>query len=419
MINNNNEPLNLSQQLALGSEAEKQQAFLTIKELAQNNQIFPASINNLYLQRAQGKIQSDFTVPAINIKGLTFAMARAIFKTALKNKIGAFIFELARSEISYTQQSPQEYVGLILAAAVAEKFVGPVFIQGDHFQFKPQPDLSNYQTELQTIKELSLKAIEAGFYNLDIDASTLVDYSQALVSDQQKNNFEATAKLVNFIRQHQPANLEISLGGEIGHIGGKNSTAEELQEFMLGFKQNLNPGLTGLSKISIQTGTQHGGTVLADGSLQAESLDFNTLATLSMLAQEYGMGGAVQHGASTLPEQCFSQFPQVKTLEIHLATEFQNIIFDHPDFPSELKTEMYRWLDTNKADRKQPSQTQAQFYYKNRKYVWAPFKAQLCNLSDEIKTSLMQTIEEKLELLFQQLNVMNTQELVKNSIVSI
>jgi len=419
MITNNLELLNLAQQLTLGNETEKQQAFNKIIELAQNNQIFPASINNLYLQRAQGKIPSDFTVPAINIKGLTFFIARAIFKTALKNNVGAFIFELARSEMSYTQQSPQEYAGLILAAAIAEKFVGPVFIQGDHFQFKPQIELANYESELKAIQELSLTAIKAGFYNIDIDASTLVNYSHKLVSDQQRNNFEATAKLVNFIRQHQTANLEISLGGEIGHIGGRNSTAEELHEFMLGLNQNLNSGLTGLSKISIQTGTQHGGQVLADGSLQTESLDFDALAKLSTLAREYGMGGAVQHGASTLPKELFSKFPEVGTLEIHLATEFQNIIFNHPDFPSELKTEMYQWLDKNKADQKQPNQTQAQFYYKNRKYVWAPFKAQLCNLSDEIKTSLMQTIEEKLELLFQQLNVMNTQELVKNSIVSI
>ena len=47
---------------------------------------------------------------------------------------GAFILEIARSEIAYTDQRPAEYVAVHARAALREGFRGPVFIQGDHFQ---------------------------------------------------------------------------------------------------------------------------------------------------------------------------------------------------------------------------------------------------------------------------------------------
>ncbi|NIO08439.1 MAG: aldolase, partial [Deltaproteobacteria bacterium] len=67
-------------------------------------------------------------------RGMTYQVARAVYRAALKHKVGAFIFEIARSEIGYTRQRPAEYAACVLAAAVKEEFQGPVFIQGDHFQ---------------------------------------------------------------------------------------------------------------------------------------------------------------------------------------------------------------------------------------------------------------------------------------------
>src|SRR5678809_1274650 len=75
-----------------------------------------------------------FTVPAINVRGMAYDTARSIFRTAIKLNAGAFIVEIARSEIAYTDQRPSEYVAVVMAAALREGFRGPVFIQGDHFQ---------------------------------------------------------------------------------------------------------------------------------------------------------------------------------------------------------------------------------------------------------------------------------------------
>ena len=105
---------------------------LLIKEIAKAAGAVPASIQGLYEE--MGKKFPGFTVPAINIRGLTYDTARAVFRTAIKNNSGAFIFEIARSEIGYTKQRPLEYSAVVLAAAVREGYKGPVFIQGDHFQ---------------------------------------------------------------------------------------------------------------------------------------------------------------------------------------------------------------------------------------------------------------------------------------------
>jgi len=61
-------------------------------------------------------------------------LAKAIFRVAKRNSAGAFIFEIAKSEMGYTGQPAAEYVAVILAAALKELWQGPVFVQGDHFQ---------------------------------------------------------------------------------------------------------------------------------------------------------------------------------------------------------------------------------------------------------------------------------------------
>jgi len=125
----------------------------------------------------------------------------------------------------------------------------------------------------------------------------------------------------------------VSVGGEIGEVGGKNSTPEELQAYMDGYKKEIG-SLKGISKISIQTGTSHGGVVLPDGTIAKVSIDFDTLTKLSEIGRKnYGMAGAVQHGASTLPSEAFHRFPEVGCAEIHLATQFQNMAYDYMPIP--------------------------------------------------------------------------------------
>ncbi len=404
---------NIALELALADKVEEKRKIARgIFETAFELGIYPYSIDDFY--RARGKGEFDgFTVPAINLRTMTFHLAAAIFRAAEKINASAFIFEIAKSEMGYTSQSPIEYTSMCLAAAIKEGYKGPVFIQGDHFQFKAKKFKENPDKEIEDMKVLILDSINSGFYNIDIDSSTLVDLSRPTTIEQQKLNYQMCAQMTDFIRKVQPAGIEVSVGGEIGEVGGKNSTPEELRAFMEGFKKALGESKKGISKISIQTGTSHGGVVLPNGSVAKVKLDFNTLKTLSKLArEEFGMAGAVQHGASTLPEEAFGKFVEVETAEVHLATQFQNIVYESKFFPSRLKHKIYEWLNVNTAGERKEGQTDEQFLYKTRKKGLGPFKKDILNLSEDIKEKIVEEVETKFESLFDKLKIADTRDLI-------
>ena len=396
---------------------EKKKIVKKISDIAYKKGIFISSIQELYMARGRSEFPGTFTVPAINLRTLSYDLAKAIFRVAKRNNAGAFIFEIAKSEMGYTDQPPVEYVAVCLAAAIKEDWKGPVFIQGDHFQVSAKNYKENPEKELNGLKDLILHAIEAGFYNIDIDSSTLVDLSKPSIKKQQANNYEVCAALTNFIRQNQPRGIEVSVGGEIGEVGHQNSTPEDLRAFMEGYKERLRKGRAGISKISIQTGTSHGGVVLPDGTIAKVKLDFDTLKNLSKIArEEYGLAGAVQHGASTLPAEAFGKFPENSAAEVHLATEFQNMVYDSVHFPKELKDKMYEWVKTTQAAEKKADQTEEQFIYSSRKKALGAFKKDIMGLPAHTRDAIANEIERKFEFLFEKLNVKNTRDLTSKYI---
>ncbi len=383
-----------------------------IRALAASVGAYPASIQGLYEAAGKGLYQNK-TAPAINLRGLTYQSARAVFRAALANKVGAFIFEIARSEIGYTRQSPGEYASCVLAAAVKEGFAGPVFIQGDHYQVSAGKYRAGPDKELAAIEALVRESVEAGFFNIDIDASTVVDLAQESLEKQQESNYTITAAMTKSIRGLEPKGVSVSVGGEIGEVGGRNSTVEDLRAFMTGYRELLGGGARGISKISVQTGTTHGGVVLPDGSLAKVELDFGVLEQLSRVArEEYGMAGAVQHGASTLPEAAFSLFPKAGTAEVHLATGFQNIIYDSEYFPRELTDTIAARLVNNYSNEAKQGETREQFLYKTRKKAFGDFKREIWDLPQESVQAIGQALEDRFSLLFRELNVVNTVDLV-------
>jgi fructose/tagatose bisphosphate aldolase len=327
------------------------------------------------------------------------------------------IFELARSEMGYTGQPPAEYATVVIGAAIREGFSGPLFIQGDHFQVNPGKYTESVHSELHALEDLIRDSIGAGFYNIDIDTSTLVDLSQPTVTEQQRINFELCAHFTTVIRQLEPEGVTISVGGEIGEVGGRNSTPEELRVYMDGYRGELPAGMVGMSKVSIQTGTSHGGVVLPDGSLAQVKIDFDTMRRLSNIArEEYGMGGAVQHGASTLPEEAFHKFPETGCLEIHLATGFQNIIYEHPQFPPDLRDRIYDYLREEHGHRRKEGRTEDQFIYSNRKRAFGVFKKDVWDIGPGPRQAMREALEGKFAFLFEQLEAVDTVALVEEHI---
>jgi hypothetical protein len=198
--------------------SRKKQLAERIRDVARGEGVYPCSVNEFYVARGRGRFDG-FTVPAINLRSMTYDLARSIFRVAKRNNSGAFIFEIARSEIGYTGQSPVEYSGVVLAAALKESYSGPVFVQGDHFQVNAAKFKENPDKEMESLKALITDAIGSGFYNIDIDSSTLVDLSQRDVKRQQLPNCEVCARLTQFIRGIEPEGVTVSVGERLVRLG--------------------------------------------------------------------------------------------------------------------------------------------------------------------------------------------------------
>jgi fructose/tagatose bisphosphate aldolase len=265
----------------------------------------------------------------------------------------------------------------------------------------------------EEIRGACRQAIEAGYRNIDIDSSTLVDLGQPNVDLEQRENYRRAAELTALIRELEPAGLTVSVGGEIGEVGKQNSTEAELRAYLDGFGRELEgrrPGAVGISKVSVQTGTSHGGVPLPDGSIATVKLDFEVLRRLGQVAREYGLAGAVQHGASTLPDELFHRFPAIETAEIHLATGFQNALYEDPAFPADLHEAIRTWCFENAADERKPGQTDEQFVYTSRKKAIGPFKRRLWDLPS--RDDILSAQRQKIAFLFTELGVNGSREMV-------
>ena len=409
----------LVHQAVFGAAGEQDAARRLLWELGQATGVRPASIHDLYIARGRGEC-GGFTVPAMNVRMMAYDTARAIFRAAKAGDAGAIILEIARSEIAYTDQRPAEYVAVMIAAALREGYALPLFIQGDHCQVNAKKYSVDADREVSEVTKLIAEEVGAGFFNVDVDTSTLVDLDQPNLDLQQRVNYERAAEITAFIRSIEPEGVTVSVGAEIGEVGAKNSTVEELHAFMDGFNRTLKElgaDLAGISKISVQTGTSHGGVVLPDGSIAEVKLDLQALEALSDAARtRYGLGGAVQHGASTLPQDAFGNFPRIETVEIHLATNFQSMVFDHARLPADLRKRMYQWLDVNAASERKPNDTDEQFYYRARKKAIGPFKEETWSLPADVRMAIASDLEATFAFLFGQLRANGTADLVRKFI---
>ena len=372
-----------------------------------------ASIHELYMARGRGEIHG-FTVPACNLRTQVFDMALTMCHAAESRDVGTMIFELARSEQEYTFQRPGEYITSVLAGCIAAGWRAPVFVQGDHYQFNAAKYKTDPDATAEGIRKLTREAVTVGYGNIDVDSSTLVDLAQPSIDEQQRTNYERAAEISALIREVQPPDLMVSIGGEIGEVGKQNSTEEELRAYLDGYYRELErrspPGVPGISKVSVQTGTSHGGSPLPDGGVAEVKLDFGTLERLGEVARSYGLAGAVQHGASTLPDELFHRFPAVETAEIHLATGFQNALYEHPAFPKDLLAAIEAWCFTNTLDERKSDDDDIQFLYKTRKKALGPYKRLLWELPT--KDEILADQHKKLVFLFDQLKVAGTKEYV-------
>lgn len=399
-----------------------------INETAQQLGVKLNSPHGLYTAIAEGKISKKFAVPAINIRGNSLNTAQAMFAAAIEQNVGALIVEIARSEIGYTNQDPREFASVIQAAAILEGWKGPLFLQGDHIQLsadKVKKGGDDAAKEKAAHSALIKKLLENGFGSIDLDMSPLERRNEPELSfdEQQQENYKLTAaKVVEVRRLQEQLGLPytVMLGGETGEVGKTNTRKEDIEAYARGLIKELNLSqdamgmlLQGISKIAVQTGTSHGGVTLPDGTVAKVKIDFGVLKMAREAGLPFGWTGPVQHGASTLPEEAFSQFVENGAAEVHLATGFQDILYDLGIFTvPELQAKIDRYLVDKFIGEWKPGKTFAQFARDTRKKTNGPFKFDIWTLPEEVRIAVSKALKNKFAFLFGALGVTDTKDIV-------
>lgn len=347
------------------------------------------STQKLYEKIIRKEIKQDFVIPAFNLRTLIEEEAKTLFRAAQKERVGAFIIELARSEMEYTNQPLASYDNLILKAAQKEKFNQQIFLQADHFKIRNKEDKKN-------LKNLIKKAIKNNFYNIDIDGSSL----------SLSENYTLTAEFTKFIRKIKPYGLMVSIGAEVSEIGNSNTTIKNLEEFIKGYQKTLSSlgNFKGLIKIAVQSGTSHG---------KGGKVDFGLLKKLGQKSQEYGLVGVVQHGASLLSQKEFLKFLRIGVCEIHLATLFQDLMYESKYFPIKLKEKIYQWLKKKYYHERKEIETEKEFFHRLRKKALGPFKKEILKIEPKKIKGICEELEEKFIFFFRVFKVSGTSELIK------
>ncbi len=393
----------LSMALALADRDERPGLARELRHQAEAFGARPASIRSVYRAMAEGRIAA-LTVPAMNVRGLTYRIARVAWRTALRRRAAPLLFELAPSEVEAGDQSFAEYAAMVLAAAAREGYRGPVYLQGDHIEVS---DASPEATA--RARAWCGEAADAGLKQVDIDAAGL-SLPGASAGERQGQNARVTAELAAYVRELVP---DAVVGGEVGEIGGANTSLEDLRAFLDGVRARtaeaaggtLTSGV-GVDKVSVQTGTRHGGVVRPDGSVGKMEVDLAQAGLLASVArEEYGLPGVVQHGASTLTFEQLSALPEAGVIEVHLATGIQNLVMDHAALPEDLVRRMRETLAgplrpaESGASEDFDGLTPEQVWRKNRWQAWGRFKRELWSLPEDVT----QALEEDLEVWFERL----------------
>lgn len=386
------------------NEATKKIAIDMINQIAAAMNIATGSNCDFYEKKAAGEHQF-FTVPAINTRMVTFHKTRAAVRAAEALQLPHIIFELALSESGYTAQEADEFVALLKAAYISLGLSGhTIYAQADHYQFDPKKYAADAYAEFERIKNKTLLALENGIYNIDIDASKFetVDTNKT-DRENQAENARLTAELFHVIREYEKQNslpCTVSVGGEVGEVGGENTKYPQVSAYLELVdeisKEKGSGDAKGLSKVSINVGSAHGGVLGPDGQpLDTVPLNFQAHHDLYMKGTDPRNSGhiiSVQHGASTLPKKYFPLFPAMHVGEIHLATGFQNVVW------SVLETEDPELYNTMKdrvkqdfGDKVANYDTEAIWFMKERKRVTKFFKKEL------LLSPAVPTIEKELE----------------------
>ncbi len=381
-----------------------------IRSAALAHGIWCDSIHAFYHANAVSRARS-IVVPAFNVRGLTYSTIRSIFRVAQKLDTGPFIIEISPAEMNHTQQRSDELAACVLGAALRENYSGPVFLQGDHFRLDPRRCQSDLKSEVNRLQALVLDAIHNGFFNFDIDATSVATSDTDSQSEKELPYLKLVADFCTFIRHHQPEGITIALGLEFANLRAVLQNADALLSEFMDFNKLLarSGSAASVSKYNIHL-EAHSGT--GTGPAQTDRPQMPSFASdecaitrefAETLRTAHGVCGLELHSNSTIPDVFLPLLSACGVVEAHLGTRLQDVVLDHPRFPIGLTEEIHSFLETHCSMESRTGLSQEQFYYLARKKAWGPFKKAICTLDERTKSAILQDVEREITMNFEKL----------------
>ena len=196
---------------------------------------------------------------------------------------------------------------------IAAGWRGPVFLQGDHYQFNAKKYAADPEAMTEEIRRACRLAIDAGYRNIDIDSSTLVDLSKPNVDEEQRENYTPRGRA-----DRADPDARDRRRDDQRRRRDRRGRHEELdRRRAAGVPRRLpprarpsgRPARARSRRSASRPARRTAGSRCPDGGVAEVKLDFEVLRELGEVARTYGLAGAVQHGASTLPDDAVPPVP--------------------------------------------------------------------------------------------------------------
>jgi len=327
---------------------------------------------------------------------------------AAKEKNAAVLFEIAKSEIGYTDQKPQEFYDKIVEAANDVGFDTPYAIHGDHITIK-----KNTPEAIAEAKDLIEAEVAAGFTSYAIDASHNYDLNASNARDALADNIEITVKLADLIPK------DVCLEVEVGEVGRKNpdgtkmlTTVEESVTYIEALQeQGVKPHL-----IALNNGSVHGNIFDADGNIVEQvGIDIERTKAIADAITPLGVRIA-QHGITGTPLRLMHLLVEAGIAKGNVGTNWQNIAV--ANMPPELVSKMEAWTIASeqaaKMKVKKPQMSEKELIAKNIKHSIKPHKSEIETISDEWKKKVADASKASALDFFDAFQSNDTADLVRN-----
>lgn len=341
---------------------------------------------------------------------------------AAKETDSAVLFEIAKSEIGYTDQQPEEFARVCKEAIKAANANIPYCIHGDHITIS-----ENTPAAIAAAEDLIKKEIDAGFTSFAIDASHNFDISAAKTIDQLAANIKITTHLAKLIeklmKDKGKTRADYSLEVEVGEIGktdpktGKQelTTVDEAVTFIKALHENgIYPDL-----IATNNGTIHGNVYDAEGNvIPLLGIDDKRTREVANAIAPLGVKIA-QHGITGTPLELMHKLINAGIAKGNVATHWQDLAIEN--MPPELVKKMEQWtLDKYRADAKakKPNMSDKEIVGKNIKNAIKPFKKEIADIDDKYKEKIYKACKASAIEYFEAFNGKGSGKVVRNAIES-